>query len=58
MTTKEKTPTNGAKESSKKKQLATQIVAARDRFVLGLFCFAPDLALVGVMVALGVCHAL
>ena len=37
---------------------ATQIVAVRDRFVLGLYCFAPDLALVGVMAALGVCHAL
>jgi len=41
MTTKEKTPTNGAKESSKKKQLATQIVAVRDRLTLALCRFMP-----------------
>lgn len=57
MITQEKAP---AKTGAEKRIMsdATQIVAVRDRFVLGLYCFAPDLALVGVLVALGVCHAL
>ena len=37
---------------------ATQIVAACDRFALGLPRFAPDFERVAVLAALGVCHAL
>jgi len=37
---------------------ATQIVAACDRFALGLSRFAPDFERVAVLAALGVCHAL
>jgi len=56
MTTKEKTPTNGAKESSKKKQLATQIVAVRDRLTLGLCHYLPsENAALLIVVALAGC---
>ena len=41
MAAKEKTPTNGAEKSSKTNQLATRIVAARDRLTLEIARFSP-----------------
>ena len=56
MVAKEKTPTNGAKESSKKNQLATQIVAVRDRLTVGLCrCLPSENAALLIVVALAGC---
>ena len=56
MAAKEKTPTNGAKKSSKKNQRATQIVAVRDRLTLGLCRYWPsENAALLIVVALAGC---
>ena len=56
MAAKEKTPTNGAEKSSKTNQLATRIVAARDRLTLGLCRYWPsENAALLIVVALAGC---